>query len=190
MIAAGQATVDALAIENMKTLLAIDPGANGGAAVFQDTVKGIATFGFSTMTQMDIIDEFRNIKIASQPDRECVAVLEDIQRFSQQPAAMMSVYAESYGVIKGALMTLGFRIVIVRSQKWQKALALFPVKYPVIKDGKPVVGKNGKPKMAKKDAEWKRTLKARAQELYPGVVSTLQNADALLILEWARKQNL
>lgn len=147
------------------------------------------------MTQTDIIDQFRNVK-AEGTGRECVAVLEDIQRFSQQPAAMMSVYAESYGVIKGALMTLGFRIVIVRSQKWQKALALFPVKYPKMRKCKrtgamiPVLTDSGEPKMEKRQSEWKRTLKARAQELYPDLEVTLQNADALLLLEYARKQNL
>lgn len=173
----------------MRTILAVDPGASGGAAVWVEG-HSVYTFGFATMTQMDIISKFRMVKEAKG---ECVAVLEDIQRFSQQPAAMMSVYAESYGVIKGALMTLGYRIIIVRSQKWQKALALFPVKYPKMAKCKktgnliPVIGKNGQPKMEKKASEWKRTLKARAQELFPNLETTMQNADALLILEYARK---
>jgi hypothetical protein len=168
----------------MKTLISIDPGAGGGMAIrFPDDVP-ITTFGFETLTEGDIIDRMRSVKAASKG--ECIAILEDIQRFSPQPAAMMSVYAESFGVIKGALMTLGYRVVKVRSQTWQKALSLVPVKHPKMKGGEPVM-KNGKPVMEKKAAEWKRTLKARAQELFPDVEVTLQNADALLLIEWARK---
>lgn len=170
----------------MKTLIAIDPGSNGGVACYFEGAKiPITTFGFATMTEMDIINEFRSIK--EKADGECVAVLEDLQRFSPQPAAMMSVYAESFGVLKGALMTLGFRLVKVRAQKWQKALALFPVKHPKMSKGAPVLDKHGKQKMEKNTSEWKRTLKARAQELYPNHASTLQTADALLILDWARR---
>jgi len=35
--------------------------------------------------------------------------------------------------------------------------------------------------------EWKRKLRNKAQELYPQIDVTLQNADALLLLSYARQ---
>jgi hypothetical protein len=116
------------------------------------------------MTQSDIVSELKTLR---EREPQCVAVIEELQRFSPAPAAKMAVYAESYGVIKGALLALGFRIHTVRSQRWQADLAL---------------GKKGD----MKQPEWKRKLKERAQQLFPGHKMTLQSADALLILEWAR----
>jgi hypothetical protein len=148
-------------------LIAIDPGKKGGVAGYDPNSKNpLFSFGLENMTENDIIAEFRAIK-----DRDFghVAVMEELQPFSRSPAAHVAVYARSYGVIKGALMTLGFRLHTVRSQKWQKALSV------------------GRKKDSANDREWKNKLKAKAQELFPNQEITLQTADAFLILEWARR---
>lgn len=61
------------------------------------------------------------------------------------------------------------RVVMITPQKWQKVLSLG----------------NAKGKTPKARADWKRKLKQRAQQLYPGLSVTLKTADALLILEAA-----
>jgi hypothetical protein len=146
-------------------IIAIDPGVAGGIAGYDSNSNNpVFSFGFSTMTESDIVAEIKSIR---EREPQCVAVIEELQRFSPAPAAKMAVYAASYGVLKGALLALGFRIHTVRSQRWQSDLAL---------------GKKGE----MKSPEWKRKLKERAQQLFPGHKMTLQSADALLILEWAR----
>lgn len=151
----------------MKTIIAIDPGVAGGYAVYYpECVEPHVTEGFSTMTPREIIDEFKAIRQGT--GGELIAVMEDIQRFSPMPAARMAEYAMSFGVLKGALMALDFRVELVRAQKWQKELS---------------IGSKGDTAQGK----WKRKLKAKAQELFPGVNVTLQTADALLILEWAKR---
>ena len=72
------------------------------------------------------------------------------------------------GVIHGILMSLGIEPKYVPPKTWQKALDL----------------KKGK--MSK--TPWKNLLKAKAQELFPNQKVTLATADALLILEFARRQ--
>lgn len=177
----------------MRTIIAIDPGVHGGVAVYDEAAtKPFSAFGFDGMSQADIIAEFSVIR---QRAGEVVAVLEEIERFMPaMPGASISVYAESYGVLKGALMALGYRLETVRARKWQSGLGLAPERRQKTNGGTPVFKtlKNGtvKPVMEKDGPEWKRTLRARAQQLYPGIAATLQNADALLILEWARRNGI
>jgi len=61
------------------------------------------------------------------------------------------------------------RVELVRPQKWQKALGL------------------GSASGCASKTEWKNKLKAAAQRLYPHLKPTLATADALLILDFARR---
>ncbi len=80
----------------------------------------------------------------------------------------MAIYAGNWGFIRGVLTALGYRIVLVGPKAWQKALSLGTA--------------TGMSK-----TEWKNKLKNRAEQLYPGIKVTLTTADALLILEAARR---
>lgn len=85
------------------------------------------------------------------------------------PGSAMFNFGRGFGFLLGVSMTLGYRIVMVRPQTWQKALGL------------------GNSKGMTK-TEWKNKLKAEAQRRFPKLSVTLSTADALLILEYGRTE--
>lgn len=79
---------------------------------------------------------------------------------SERGGAMQTFgLGRSFGRIEGILATLGVRHVTVLPQAWQKAIGC-------------------------QTGGDKHVSKARAQEFFPGVHVTLQNADALLIARY------
>ena len=150
----------------MNSVLAIDPGQSGGAAVMQ---FGKTYAHAMPATQGDVLELIRSIKVAA--DIECeplVCVLEEVGGFAgkAQPGSAMFKFGEHYGFIKGVVQTLGIRLVLVRPQIWQKTFGLGTASRCVSK------------------SEWKNKLKAEAQRRFPHLAITLKTADALLILDW------
>jgi hypothetical protein len=111
----------------------------------------------------------RKLKLAKASESE-TAYLEDIVFFAgpKLPGARIGKYAANWGFLKGALMALGFRVILVRPQKWQTLLGL------------------GTSRGMTK-TEFKNKLKSEAERLYPQLEVTLATADALLILEAAKR---
>ena len=144
----------------MKTTIAIDPGASGGIAVA--TSDGVQTFNMPR-EHADIITLLREHKTA-----DAVAWIEEVPKFcgKKLPASSIFVMAQNHGVIVGACLALGYELRRVRPQDWQARI--------------------GSSKKAH-GTGWKRFLKARAQEIYPALDVTLATADALLILDHARR---
>lgn len=145
--------------------VAVDPGANGGIAAVNAT--GVIFNTRMPRTDRDISDLFKLML----PNCDGVAYLEDIVKFAgrNMPSSSMATYAGNWGFIRGILTALGYRIVLVPPKKWQKALGL------------------GDAKSHGSKTAWKNHLKNRAEQLFPNVTVTLANADALLILEAARR---
>ena len=149
-------------------MIAIDPGVNGGIAVLLPGQTATAFHMPATDGEL-----LQKLKMAGQTTASTV-YLEDIVLFvpqrtpggKQLPSSRMITYGASWGTIKGMLFALGYRIVLVRPQKWQGALGL------------------GNSRGMTKTA-WKNKLKQRAEELFPNIKVTLATADALLILEAA-----
>lgn len=139
-------------------ITAIDPGAHGGIAILSEDVQAFPL----PQSEGDILEIL-------QPIKGSTVYLEDLVKFTgtMMPGSAMATYASNWGFLKGALMALECRMVLVSPQKWQKALGLGTSR--------------GKTK-----TQWKNKLKERAQQLYPSVKVTLATADALLILEYAR----
>lgn len=104
---------------------------------------------------------------------DIVAYLEDLVKYTgrNMPSSAMATYASNWGIIKGILTALRYRIVLVPPKKWQAALGL---------------GSRG----PMTTTEWKNKLKQRAEQLYPQIKVTLATADALLILEAAKQGKL
>jgi len=144
----------------VKTIIAIDPGASGGIAVA--TSDGVQTFNMPR-EHADIITLLREHKTA-----DAVAWIEEVPKFCGKalPASSIFVMAQNHGVIIGAVLALGYELRRVRPQEWQA----------IIESSKKLHG-----------AGWKRFLKARAQEIFPALDVTLATADALLILDHARR---
>jgi hypothetical protein len=144
------------------TLLAIDPGANGG---YMAKANDEITTGKLPDTEGDILEIIE--ELACHPG-ERIAYLENLVKYtgSPMPSSAMAIYASSWGFLKGALMANKFQLVLVTPQAWQKALGL------------------GTSKGMTKTA-WKNRLKSVGQQLYPGCNITLANADAALIYRYA-----
>ena len=157
----------------MKTLLCIDPGASGGIAVrFHD---GTIKIQKMPETQGDILDVIRDVRDTAnlESGSEAVAILELVGGFcgKGQPGSAAFKFGEGFGFWKGAIQMACLRLELVRPQAWQKTFSL------------------GTAASCASKTIWKNKLKSEAQRLFPGQPVTLKTADALLILEWYRRQN-
>jgi hypothetical protein len=119
-------------------------------------------------TEGDLVSVLRDI--AAEPT-EAVVVVEEVSGYigKAQPGSSAFKFGRNFGFILGVLQTLGVRVELVRPQKWQKALSL------------------GSASGCASKTEWKNKLKGAAQRLYPHLKPTLATADALLILDYARR---
>lgn len=144
-------------------MIALDPGSNGGL-VFESSQ------GPQAMAPKTDGDWLAVIRQGFRSDNRS-AYLEDIVLFtgSAMPSSSGIKYGASWGFLKGALMALDFRVVLVPPKKWQAALGL------------------GGRKSHPSPAAFKRHLKQRAEQLFPATKVTLANCDALLIYEAARR---
>jgi hypothetical protein len=169
----------------MTPIIAIDPGAVGGLAMREE--DGRVTACAMPDTEAGVVDAIR----AMLPATGLVAYVEEVGGFAGgpgQPGSAMFNFGFGCGVIRGALIAMQIRTVMVRPQKWQKALSCGKVdRWPVesgmtAEQRKAVELHNRRAKQ-----EWKNQLKAQAELLFPGVKVTLSTADALLILEYGCK---
>lgn len=151
----------------MKPILAIDPGAGGGIVA-----QGIELFYCDHMpeTEGDVVNYLRAV-IAD--NRGIICVIEDQTGCAgiRVSAPAMFKFGRGFGHILGVLGALGVRVETVRPQVWQKELGL------------------GTRAKGMSKTEWKNKLKAKAQQLFPTVHVTLATADALLLLEYARRKS-
>lgn len=150
-------------------IIAIDPGKGGGIA-YSLREGEVHSCGMHATTG-DTIDLLRNLMAISKTPPVCY--MESMVKFiagKTQTGASTIVYGHNYGCLEGALMALSFRLVFVRPQEWQRELGLGT-------------------KKGRTDRDWKNHLKAEAQRLFPTQDVTLRTADALLILEYARRQS-
>ena len=120
-------------------------------------------------TDGDLVLELRTLKDASTT--EPVAFIEHVTGFRpgrKQPGSHMFTFGDNYGFIRGALQTLGFRVELVRPQSWQRALGLG-------------TGSGLEPR------DLEEQTQSKVQQLYPSCKVTLKTADALLLLEYAKR---
>ncbi len=147
----------------MKHILAIDPGAQGGLAW--------SKFNHTYCRPLpDTLGDLVKILRELHAEGYQTAVVEKVVGFipAAGPGPMFS-FGQNFGQIQGALSALWFRVIEIRPAQWQKAMSL-----------------GGKGKLSQKD--WKNKLKAEAQRRFPACEVTLKTADALLLLDYAKKQ--
>lgn len=148
-------------------IIGIDPGAHGAIAVLQPDGTLFKVIAMPD-TPRDLYDTLKSLL----SPHDAVCYLEDVgQGIPGQSSSATAKFARHNGHLEMALIALGVRFVKVRPQRWERTFSL---------------GRSGD--FAK--AEWKRRLKQKAQELFPSIKVTLGNADALLIAEYGRKQEL
>jgi hypothetical protein len=147
-----------------KIIIAIDPGASGGFA-WRDSDGSLQCRKIPS-TEGDILNFFQGFK---RSDQTVTVWLEEVGGFigRAQSGDMMFKFGHGCGFLRGVIMACGFRLELVRPKKWQAPLGL------------------GGKKSCVSDNAWKNKLKAKAQQLFPGLPVTLLTADALLILDYA-----
>lgn len=153
-----------------KRIIAIDPGKNGAIAIREgseiiDIVK-------MPETCADLRDCIESVVSASAlDDIEVIAYLEQVSAMPGQGVTSMFTFGNGFGHLEQVLADFRVRTIKVRPQAWQKSLSLNSVK-------------------DKSKADHKRRLKDYAQQLFPSVKVTSVNQDALLISEYATRNEL
>lgn len=151
---------------NKPTIVAVDPGVNGGIAVFtpsEDTTE----LHKMPDTDWDVVNLIKDIHLAKG---RVVLYLEEPPLFAGKsiPGSAIGKLMWNTGILYGAAIGMGWEVHRVKPAIWMKA-------HPV--------GTKGD----RTGTQWKNVLKARASELFPDEDVTLWNADALLILDAARR---
>lgn len=100
------------------------------------------------------------------------AVIERVSGYvgEAQPGSAAFKFGQSYGGLRMALVAAGIPFEEVTPQVWQRKMGVTPRRKDESKTA------------------WKNRLKAKAQQLYPGVKVTLATADALLLVEYCRRR--
>lgn len=144
-----------------RKLIAIDPGKNGGIAVYSVDKDKLLEVVKMPDTPQDLLSFLSKYQVNSK------CYLEKVGGLPGMGGSSMFNFGKGFGHLEMALLCRRIPTMEVTPQKWQKALQL---------------GTKGN----KSNTEWKNKLKARAQQLFPNVPMTLAVADALLILEYSK----
>lgn len=175
----------------MNLVLAIDPGAKGGVI----SVNGAGRIAVRPLpdTETDRVHILLSMAQEARAARQTpVLVLERVGGYvggAGAPGSAMFNFGKGVGILLGAGMALGYRIVEVTPQCWQKDLGLGTSGASQIRslpgDSKEQK-KKAQAERSRLKKEWKNKLKDKAQKLYPEFADkiTLDTADAALILEW------
>lgn len=141
--------------------IGIDPGKAGGIAILGE--DGSVEVISMPETEKDIFHAIRAWKNLS-----AVALIEKVHAMPKQGVTSSFTFGMGYGGLRMALVANKISFNEVTPQKWQKELGIVPRK----KD-------EGKP-------DFKKRLRAKAQQLFPEVEVNLKTCDALLIALYAR----
>lgn len=144
-----------------KKIIGIDPGINGGIAVYSEgKIVEVTKMPPTPSELLNFLGEQ-----ADGYDVSCY--LEKVQALPGQGAGAMFTFGKGFGHLEMALIACGIPTSEVTPQKWQKVIQ---------------VGNKG----TKTKTEWKNKLKARAEMLYPylGKKITLATSDAILICHY------
>jgi hypothetical protein len=149
--------------------MAIDPGVKGGYAVrYPD---GSVESGKNPLTPRDRKCLFTHITYVSckSPGTDRVCYLEKSWGWKSQGSRSAHTSGRNYGQWEQCLSDHGFAFREEPASGWMKCLS---------------------GKLPKEYRDRKNELKRRAQNLYPDIHITLDNADALMLLDVACKKEL
>jgi hypothetical protein len=153
-------------------LLAIDPGGAGGLAWCDAASGGTVTARAMPDTEGGLLMILRDIVAEAGNPAMVAAFVEQVGGYVRteggQPGSAMFKFGRGFGFLLGACAGMGIPVDLVPPQRWQRGIATG------VRAG-----------LSKPD--WKRKLKAQAERLFPGLRVTLATADALVMLEWARR---
>lgn len=156
-----------------KLIIAIDPGAKGATAIKYPDGKTVVSPFVCESEQRQMILALQTY--CTMERVHATAVIEHVDGFcgNASPGSAMFNFGRNFGFHLGLLAGCGFSVELVRPSVWQK--------------GFPKTAKIADKAKAKRDH--KAALKEIAARKFPEQKVTLANADALLILDWATRNN-
>jgi hypothetical protein len=163
----------------MNAWMGIDPGMSGGLAVLGD--DGPLIVVKTPPTEGDLA---RLFETAIAPLGIASCLIEAVHSFPEQGVASAFTFGRGAGILIGLLLAHKIRFEEIQPTAWQKLLGIPPrVKLP--KKPKPLLVYPAE----ESHTQWKNRLRAKAQQLFPGVEVTMAVADALLIAEACRRMH-
>lgn len=173
--------------------LGVDPGMSGGICLL-DSSGHVAHVEANPESAADFWSMLYYVwEEHSAEGMRCV--IEQVSGFigKEQPGSSMFKFGKTYGYAIMAITALGIPYELVTPQRWQKGLAI-PSKAPhtgkrerVLTKGKrageTVIEKFG----GESGRDFKRRLREKAQNLFPGISVTETTADAMLIATYCRR---
>jgi crossover junction endodeoxyribonuclease RuvC len=144
-------------------IIGIDPGGSGGIAWYDGERARVVKMPATLQDLLELVD---NINIACHMNNSInsrCAYLEQVHSSPQMGVKSSFTFGNGFGHLEMALTAAGIPFVRVSPQKWQGALGC-------------------------RTGGDKNVSKARAQELFPDLKPTHATADALLIMEYGRRQ--
>jgi len=145
--------------------IGIDPGKSGAIALIRD--GGRVFMQRLSDTEQDVAGFLR---LYEGSDERMFCLLERMQPMPSAERGVVGGFkiGQSYGFLRGVLVSLGIAFEEIVAAKWQRAMGI-----QVIKDETGTVKKN--------------RHKQRAGQLFPGERIVHATADALLIAEYCRR---
>lgn len=169
-------------------IIGIDPGINGAiAAISKNDSETHVNVYEMPETERDIHDLFQSLVKQGYK----TALIEKVASMPGNAARSMFTFGRGYGAVRMAMICNGIVFEEVLPRAWQETLGIVPRKK--VPKSEKTVSKDQKRKLAALSSlykkEHKNQLKAKAQQLFPYVRVSLQNADALLICEHAHRRS-
>lgn len=148
--------------KNLGYFMGIDPGASGGIAIVSHS-DGAWCWKMPP-TEKDVVEL---VKSHAHTVGHCL--IEIANAFPKQGLSSTFKFGTNYGFLRAVLHCTKVRFEQISAPKWQRYLSI-------------------PPRAGKTQTQHKNVLKARAQQLFPGVKRiTLATADALLLAETCRR---
>lgn len=137
--------------------IGIDPGASGGIAAIDDR-RVLEAWALSELSDREVF----NVLAGLSDSNLCTAVLERVRSSPQMGVVSAFTFGRGYGTLRMALTAAAIPFDEVLPAKWQQVLGC----------------------LTKGD---KNVSKRRAQDLFPSIIVTHANADALLLAAYCRR---
>jgi len=144
-------------------IIGIDAGVNGGIAWHDGERARVVKMPATLQDLWEMVYNIKQDSFREGPWAKTTAYLEQVHSSPQMGVKSSFTFGNGFGHLEMALTAAGIPFVRVSPQKWQGALGC-------------------------RTGGDKNVSKARAQELFPDLKPTHATADALLIMEYGRRQ--
>lgn len=159
--------------EKIMLYMGVDPGTKGAIVVVDSEgscVRSLRLGKASLKEIWEFIAETKEWGTAIRSSRGIVAIIEKVHAMPKQGVSSSFKFGMAYGQLRAFLTAAGIPWREVRPTDWQKGCGTLKK------------GREG-------STERKRQLKEVAQQRFPNQKIVLENADAFLIADFARRTN-